>query len=139
MSFSIFISFNGDCKEALEFYSNAFGKSVNGLMTYGEAPSAPGYELPEADRSKVIYAGMNLCGAEVMFCDASAGSKLVKGNNINPTLGYEDESELRRVFGALKEGGAVVMDLQKTFFSELYGMVADKFGITWQLAWEAKA
>jgi PhnB protein len=55
------------------------------------------------------------------------------GNNINPTISIESKEEVERIFNELKEGGEALMELQKTFFSELYGMIKDRFGIIWQI------
>jgi len=65
-------------------------------------------------------------------CDTISG--LVKGTNIAITLGSSDKDEIERVFAALADGGKVAMPLGKTFFSELYGMLTDRFGIIWQLS-----
>jgi PhnB protein len=65
--------------------------------------------------------------------DMPSGSPLVTGNNITPTLSMDDKEEVERIFSELKEDGEVYMELQKTFFSELYGMVKDKFGVIWQI------
>jgi PhnB protein len=45
----------------------------------------------------------------------------------------DDKDEIKRIFEELKDGGEVLMELQQTFFSELYGIVKDKFGIIWQI------
>jgi PhnB protein len=68
-----------------------------------------------------------------MFCDAPSGSEFVKGNNVCPTFSTDNKEEVARIFNELKEGGEVYMDLQTTFFSELFGMVKDKYGIIWQI------
>lgn len=55
------------------------------------------------------------------------------GNNINPTISVDSKDEMTRIFNALKEGGEVYMEVEKTFYSELYAMVADKYGVIWHL------
>lgn len=134
MKFSLFISFNGNCKEALELYSKVFGSEVQGLMTFGQMPPAPDYTVPESDKDKVMYADLDIFGTTIMFSDFPEGMPYVAGNNISPTLVTKDKDEMHRIFNALKEGGKIEMELQETFWSELYGMVTDKFGITWQLS-----
>ncbi len=132
--FSLFINFNGECREAIDFYAKVFRSEVQGLMTYGQMPPDPSFTLSEADKGKVMYSNVPIFGCNVMFCDMPEGTPFVKGNNISPTLGTEDEQEIRRCFEALQEGGTVDMELEKTFWSNLYGMVTDKYGITWQLS-----
>ena len=138
MTFSVFFSFDGNCKEALEFYAGVFGQPVNNLMTYAQSPPMPGYTLAEADRDRIMYASMNICGCEVMFMDMPAGEPaVVKGNQVCVAIESKDREEVERYFGGLAQGGVIAMELQKTFWSELNGMVADKFGIHWNVCQSA--
>jgi len=132
MSFDVFINFDGDCRSAIEFYASVFGVDVPAqIMTYGHAP---GDGMAKADRDRILYASLPIFGCNVMFSDCPSGSEYVKGTNIALTLGTPDAEEIKRIFAALSDGGEVAMPLGKTFFSELYGMVTDKFSITWQLS-----
>jgi PhnB protein len=69
-----------------------------------------------------------------MFSDCPSGAKSIKGNNIMLTIGLQDDNEIRETFNKLAEGGVIEMELDKTFFSELFGMITDKFGIIWQIS-----
>ena len=133
MQLELFLNFDGNCREAGEFYAKVFRSEVKNLMTYGDAPPDPSFPVAEADRDKVMYADVMIGGVCVMLMDMPSDSPLVAGNNVNPTLSIEDTDEVARVFDGLKEGGVVYMELQKTFFSESYGMVQDKFGVVWQI------
>ena len=134
MKLEMFINFDGNCREALEFYAKVFKTEVQGLMTYGDAPAAEGYVTPEPDRERIMYAGLPVGGMVVMFSDCPPGSGFVAGNNIAPTIGSGDKDEITRLYNELKEGGVVYMELQRTFFAELFAMVQDKFGIIWQIS-----
>jgi PhnB protein len=132
VSFDVFLNFDGDCRAALEFYAEVFGQEVpTHIMTYGQAP---GFSGPDADKDRIIYTSLPIFGMNVMFSDCPSGSEYVKGTNIALTLGTTDADEIKRLYAALSDGGEVAMPLGKTFFSELYGMVTDKFSITWQLS-----
>ena len=133
LQLEMFINFNGNCREAVEFYAKAFNSTVNNLMTYGDAPPDPNYEIQEADRDRVMYAGIPFGGMTMMFMDYPSGSEMTIGDNIHPTISVDSKDEVTRLFNELKEGGEVYMELGKTFFSEWYGMVKDKFGVTWQI------
>jgi PhnB protein len=133
MQLELFFNFDGNCREAVNFYANVFKSTVNNLMTFGQAPFDPNYTMPEADKDRIMYAGMPIGNLVVMFCDIPSGSKFVKGNNISPTISTGNKDEVTRIFIALKEGGKVYMELLTTFFSELFGMVKDKFGVIWQI------
>ena len=133
MLLELFINFDGQCREATEFYAKVFRSSVTNLMTYGDAPPDPKYPLPEADRDRVVYAGVPIGNIVVMFSDVPSGSEYICGNNVSPTISDESKDEVTRMYNELKEGGEVYMELQQTFFSEWYGMVEDKYGVIWQI------
>jgi PhnB protein len=133
MQLELFFYFNGNCREAAKFYAQVFKSSVNNLMTYGDAPPDPNYTMQEADRNRIMYAGVPIGGIVAMFSDVPAGSEFICGNNISPTVSTADKDEVTRIFTELAEGGEVYMELQKAFFSEWFGMVKDKFGVVWQI------
>jgi PhnB protein len=131
MSIDLYFYFDGDCRDALNFYADAFGvPRTDQIMTYGQMPN---YDGPDADKDKILHAYLPIDGTSVMFSDVPAGQPYTRGTNISPTLSLESEDDVRRIFGALGEGGHVGMPLGKTFFSPVYGMVTDRFGITWQI------
>ena len=133
MQLELMVNFDGNCREAVEFYSKVFKSEILNLMTYGQAPADPNYPVNEADRDKICYCSVKIGNAIVMFMDMPTGTPLVLGNNISPTLSTNDKQEVERVFNELKEGGEVYWELQQTFYSELYGMLKDKFGVVWQI------
>jgi len=133
MLLELFLYFDGNCREAAEFYAKVFKSSVNNVMTYGDVPPDPAHPVQEADKGRILYAGVPIGNIVVMFSDVPAGSKYVSGNNISPTFSTDTKDEVTRIFNELKEGGEVSMELQKTFFSEWFGVVKDKFGIIWQI------
>jgi len=135
MRLELFMYFDGNCREAAEFYAKVFKSEAGNVITYGDAPPDPNYTVPDADRDRIIYAGVPIGDMVLMLSDVPAGSEFVAGNNISPSVSIESREEVTRVFGELKEGGEVLMELQKTFFSEWYGMVKDKFGIIWQIVY----
>jgi PhnB protein len=133
MQLELFFNFDGNCHEAVNFYAKVFKSSVNNLMTYGDTPSDPNMPVSASDKNRIMYAGVPIGGMIVMFSDFPSGSEYICGNNISPTISTDDKDEVTRIFNELKEGGEIYMDLQKTFFSEWYGMIRDKFGIVWQI------
>jgi len=131
MSFDVFLNFDGDCLKALEFYAGVFKLDMpTNIMTYGEAGFAPSGEGGD----RVLYASLPVFGSNMMFSDCPPGDNYVKGTNIALTLGTGDEAEIKRLYAALSDGGTVLMELGETFFSELYCMVTDRYGVTWQLS-----
>ncbi len=133
-SFDLFINFDGNCREAMEFYAKVFKSEVQYPMTYAETPPDADFEVAEADKDRIMYANVPIYGCNVMFSDVPSGMEFIKGNNISPTVGTDDIGEIKRVFSVLSEGGTIEMELQKTVWSQLYGMVTDKFGVIWQVS-----
>ena len=131
MSLDVYFSFNGNCRKAMEFYAAVFGvKMPAQIMTYGQNPG--GYS--EQDKDRILYACMPMFGMNVMFCDCATGAEYTVGNNIMLTVGIADSEKIQQIFQNLSEGGEVYMPLEKTFFSTLFGMVCDRFGVIWQLS-----
>ncbi len=133
MKIEMFINFDGNCKEAVEFYAKVFKTQVKNIMTYSQAPKSEEYPLAPVDKDRIMYACLDFENMSIMFMDMPSNAPLTKGDNINPTISVNDKNEVTRLFNELKEGGAVFMELQKTFFCDWYGMVQDKFGINWHI------
>lgn len=130
MAFDAFLTFDGNCRQAVEFYAQVFKVDVQNIMTYGQAP---GNDAPPADKDRILYTFLPVFGATLMFSDCPSNMDFVAGNNIGLSLSTQDQAEITRVYNALKEDGTALMELGSTFYSELYGMVLDKFGITWHI------
>ncbi len=134
MALQLFINFNGNCREAVEFYAKTFKTSAPKFMTFGEAPPDPEMVLDEKEKKLIMYTDLNILGLTVMFCDTPPGMPYVQGSNISLTVVTKDADEIKRLFRELSAGGEVDMELQETFWSNLYGMATDKFGISWQFS-----
>jgi len=133
MKLELMLNFNGDCKQAGELYSSVFGVTHNNIMTFAEAPANPEYPVADMDKDKILYSDITLAGMFVMLMDMPEGTPYVVGNNMSPCLSLDDREEITRIFNALAVGGEVLMPLSQTFFSEMYGMVKDPFGVIWQI------
>jgi PhnB protein len=130
----IWLSFDGNCREAMEFYAKAFKTEAGGILTYGDTPPDAKNPVSESDKDRVAISDMRIGGVKIHFGDRlSSGSPFIVGNNISHQLFIEGIEEATRVFHALKEGGEVLQELHQPFYAELYGMVVDKFGIIWQV------
>ena len=134
MALQVFVNFDGNCREAVEFYAKVFNTQKPEFMTFGSMPPDPEMVLDEKDKNRIMYTDLNIHDTTVMFCDNMSGMPFVNGNNIALTIVTKDENEIRRLFDELGAGGEVDMELQETFWSNLFGMVTDKFGISWQLS-----
>ncbi|MGE7836571.1 VOC family protein [Viridibacillus arvi] len=138
MAINVYLNFNGNCREAAEFYAEVFNTEKPEIMTFGDAPQNPEYTLPEEAKDLVMHTRLNILGSNVMFSDVFPGSPFILGNNVSLAVVSDNEEQLKSAFEALKVGGKVAMELQETFFSKCYGSLKDKFGIEWQISYEAE-
>lgn len=138
MSIGLYINFNGNCREAVEFYSSVFGTEKPKIMTFGDVPPNP--EFPQRDEIKdlVMHTQLQICGSTIMFSDVPPDVTLNTGNNISLVINCNSMEEIKSLFQKLKEGGEVEMDLQETFWSKCYGNLKDKYGIWWQLSYSGE-
>jgi PhnB protein len=127
-----YLFFEGRCDEALEFYRGALGAEVTMLMRFEEGPPAREGTLPPGAEDKVMHASVRIGDATVLVSDGRcSGRPAFEGFSLSLTV--PDEAAARRLFGALADGGAVRMPLAPTFFSPLFGMTADRFGVSWMV------
>jgi PhnB protein len=128
-----YLFFNGRCEEALEFYKQALGAEVTMLMRFKENPDPPppGTIGPGMD-DKVMHASLRVGDSEIMASDGMAlGTPKFAGFSLSVTAG--DEAGVDRLFNALAEGGKVEMPAGKTFWARRFGMVQDRFGVSWMV------
>ncbi|SFG11598.1 PhnB protein [Desulfotomaculum arcticum] len=137
MAVDVYINFNGNCREAVEFYTEVFGTEKPQIMTFGDTPPSPEFPLPEEAKNLVMHTRLNINGSTVMFSDVFPGRPFVAGNNISLTIISKNMDEIKSLFNKLQEGGTVDMELQETFWSKCYGSLTDKFGIPWQLSYDS--
>src|SRR5918996_2626123 len=127
-----YLFFDGRCEEALEYYRKTLGAKVEMLMRYKESPETPPPgTVPPGFDDKVLHSSMRIGDAVVMASDDCTGKPRFQGFSLSLTA--PDEAKARRLFASLSEGGQVQMPLGKTFFSPAFGMVADRFGVSWMV------
>ena len=127
-----YLMFNGRCEEAIKFYGKVLGAEVTRLMRFKDNPdpqskamTAPGME------EKVMHANMRIRDTEIMASDGRCqGDTKFEGFTLTLNVAV---AEADKLFAALGEGGQVQMPLTETFFAHRFGMVADKFGVSWMI------
>ena len=139
MSIQPYLFFEGRCEEAMDFYRRALGAEVTMLMRYRDMPGPhePGM-IPPGSESKVMHASLRIGDAAILASDGRCGGQ-PSFQGFALSLVPRDEVDAKRKFDALADGGQVKMPLGKTFFSPSFGMVADRFGVTWMIYVEAKS
>jgi len=129
-----YLNFNGRCEEALAFYGKALGANTEMLMRFKDSPD-PSMVTPGSEE-KVMHSSFRVGDATVLASDGRCQGE-TNFQGISLTLTVPDEAQAEQRFGALSEGGQVHMPLAKTFFSPRFGMVADRFGVTWMVLVES--
>jgi PhnB protein len=133
MAIEPYLFFNGRCEEAIEFYKKALGAEVLMMMRFKESPEppAPGM-VPPGSENKIMHLCMRIGDANIMASDGHCtGQTNFQGFSLSLTAA--DETDAKRKFTALAEGGQVQLPLAKTFWSPCFGMVADRFGVPWMI------
>lgn len=133
MPLNPYINFNGNCREAVEFYADIFQTEKPKFMTFGDMPEDPNWIMPEQAKNLIMHTNLNICGNTVMFSDVFPGTPYKEGNNISLAVVINDKERIQSIYNKLSQSGTVEMELQKTDWSPCYGSVIDKFGISWQL------
>jgi PhnB protein len=133
MQVQSYLFFDGRCEEAIEFYKSKLGAKVELLMRFKDSPepAQPGMVPPGAE-NKVMHSCIRIGDTAVMASDGRCmGKPSFQGFSLSLTP--PDVAEAERLFAALGDGGQVQMPLAKTFFSPRFGMVADRFGVSWMV------
>lgn len=131
MKTNLHLVFPGTCDEAFTYYEAVFGSERIMTSRFGDAPG--GSPVPAESAHLVMHTSMPLGGMLLMGCDAPKGREEAIGG-FQVSIDTEDEATVRRVFAALSEGGSVSMPLAPTFWSPLFGMLKDKFGVGWMVS-----
>jgi PhnB protein len=139
LKFTPFIMLNGNAGEAIRFYEQALGAQVVFRQTFGEAPvegnTSP---LPEELKDRIAHSVLVVGGSELYVSDSELSQPLDRGDQVNICLTVQNVSDAERIYNALRSEGKVLMPLQPLYFSPAYGMVTDRYGVTFQVFTEKK-
>lgn len=124
---NVYLHFDGNCAEAMHFYQETLGGKLS-MMTHGQA--MPDKASPEL-RDKIIHSALELDGGGMVMGADTMSDKESDKSGFTLALIYDDVADSHRVFDALSQGGKVKMPLTKTFFSEAYGELEDRYGTPW--------
>ncbi len=125
-----YLGFNGNCAEAMRFYEQVLGGKITVMMTGAQSPMAD--QIPKEFADRVMNAQLELPGGGLLYagdCPPHLPFEGVKGVNI--TLNYDSVDEAESIFNKLAEGGTVTMPYSPTFWAKKFGMLIDRFGVSW--------
>lgn len=136
---NVYLTFNGNCREAFDFYRSVFGGEYPYIGTFGEMPPAEGQEIKEEDRNKIMHVTLPI-STETLLMGSDTGSEqaaqLTMGNNFSVSINAESREEAEHLFNGLSAGGQITMPLSDTFWGAYFGMFTDQFGINWMVNYD---
>ncbi len=133
---NIYLTFNGNCEEAFTFYKSVLGGEFPYVGRFGEMP--PG-ETPvdAASANKIMHISLPI-SKETMLLGSDTGGEWAasfkQGTNFSISLNADTVEEATRIYNGLSAGGQQTMPIAKTFWSEAFGMLVDKYGIAWMVS-----
>ena len=134
-----YLTLGGRCEEAINFYRTAIGAQLDMLLRFSESPEPmpPGMLKPGFE-NKVMHSSFRVGESTIMASDGCGGESTISGFSLSLSLTVPTVADAERVFAALSDGGNVTMPLNKTFWSPSFGMLTDRFGVSWMITVEHK-
>ncbi len=131
MNVSPYLSFNGECETAFNFYEKTLGAKIETMMTWGDSPMAK--DISPDWGKKIIHATL-MVGSTLLSGGDAPPSRFQKPQGFSVMLNIDSVEETERVFKALSENAQIqLMPLASTFWAERFGMVVDRFGVPWSI------
>ncbi|MFV0540751.1 MAG: VOC family protein [Aestuariibaculum sp.] len=134
MTINPYLTFNGNCEEAFNFYKSVFGGEFQYIGRFNEIPEGEENTIPEAYGNNIMYVSFPIGNTVLMGSDNHPEYGNVSfGQNINISVSPESKVEANRIFNALANGGTITMPIADMFWGDYFGMVTDKFGVMWMV------
>ena len=132
MNVQPYLSFEGRCEEAIDFYKSTVGAKVEMMMRFKEAPADQQATISAEAKDKVMHAALKIGDATVMASDGYCTGK-ASFSGVSLALTADSPAEADKLFNALSKDGQVTMPMTETFFANRFGTCSDKFGVTWMV------
>lgn len=132
-----YLTFNGHCQQAFEFYKSVFGGEFAYIGKFKDMPSEQ--PLPPHVGELIMHVSLPISAETILMgSDANEhfGQTAQAGSNVSISINTGSEAEARKLFDGLSAGGTVTMPLDKTFWGAFFGMFTDKFGIHWMVNYD---
>ncbi|NQX82765.1 MAG: VOC family protein [Flavobacteriaceae bacterium] len=135
---NIYLTFNGNCKEAFDFYQLVFGGEFQHIGKYVDMPANENIKIKESDKDKIMHISLPIGGSVLMGSDISNefSGEFVQGNNFSASINADSREEADKLFKALSVEAKITMPLEDTFWGSYFGTLTDKFGINWMMSFE---
>jgi PhnB protein len=133
-----YLTFNGTCEEAFNFYKQVFGGKFSYVGRFKEMPPAEGQPpIPESEGEKIMHVSLPISNETILMgSDSFQAMGTVEGNNFSVSISAPSEAKADGLFRGLSTGGQVTMPMNKTFWGSYFGMLKDRFGIQWMISFD---
>ncbi|MGW8465972.1 VOC family protein [Pseudomonas sp. GL-B-19] len=131
MKINPYLIFNGDCKAAFTFYAQSLPGKIEAMMTFGETPA--GEHVPTDLHNLIIHTRLVVGDQAIMGSDTTPDRPVDDMAGFSVSLNVDSIAEAERVFAALSKDGTVQMPLEQTFWAARFGMLVDRFGVSWMV------
>ena len=133
-----YISFGGNCEEAVTFYQSVIGGTLSSVK-FSEMPEGEGMAVSDNWKDKIMHCAITFeDGNAIYFGDTWEGYPIQGGNYSSIHLVVDNEQDVYDFVDKLSVGGEVTMPADKTFWGSVYGSLTDKYGISWGIEFELK-
>ena len=140
---NVYLTFNGNCKEAFDFYKSVFGGEFPYVGTFAEMPPQEDMPpIPDDFKDKIMHISLPISKETVIMGSDTGGewaSDFKQGNNFSISINADSKAEADKLFNGLSEGGKVTMPMDSTFWGDYFGMFTDKFGINWMVGFNEES
>lgn len=141
-SANVYLTFNGNCEEAFNFYRSVFGGEFPYIGKFKDMPPAEdGKTVSEEDADKIMHVSLPIGNGTMIMGSDTGGewsSYYKEGNNFSISISADSKEQADEIFNSLSAGGNVTMPLNNTFWGDYFGMLTDKFGINWMMSFNDK-
>jgi len=133
-----YLTFNGNCLEAFNFYKSVFGGEFAAIQKYKDLPPSEEFKIDSKFGNRIMHVSLPINKDNILMgCDSNPEyGQVVFGSNITLSFSADSKSVADKTFNALSEGGKVVMPLADTFWGSYFGMCEDKFGTSWMVSFD---
>lgn len=140
---NVYLTFNGNCEEAFNFYKSVFGGEFPYVGRFGDMPpSEDSQQLSETEKNKIMHISLPISEETILMGSDVVGEYTTQfqvGNNIALSVNANTKEEADAIFNGLSSGGKVTMPIQDTFWGAYFGMFTDQFGINWMVNYDDPA
>lgn len=130
-----YLNFDGNTREAMEYYHSIFGGEAPHFMTFGD--SDPEGKVSADEKDRIMHTSIKIGENTLMASDTSPsyGNKLQMGNNVYISVNADSREDADKYFNQLSQGGEIEMPMEDMFWGDYFGSTKDKFGVMWMISY----